>query len=91
MTYILTRAGKDGKWKECTCSLHIDSNRSFVVYFDEVTPEIGLNDGNFHSLTQLNGLAHDIIVNREGIFLEGCFVKINNKWHRDGFLFRFHR
>lgn len=89
MKFILTRGGKDGDWKNCKCSLDISSDRSFTVHFDEITPEIGLNDGRFHSVLQFRGIAHNIIVNKEGICLEGCFVKIADRWHQDGFLFQF--
>lgn len=89
MKYTLIRSGKDGTFKRCKCTLRINMDRSFVVRFDETTPDIGLNDGNFHSIKELNGTIHDIIVDHEGIWLERCFVKIGNAWHRDGFLFRF--
>jgi len=87
MRYILTRRSKDGTFKDCRCSLDILKN-NFTVYFEEITPEIGLNDGNFHSVEKLTGIITDFYLT-EGVCLEGCFVNINGKWHKDGFLFKF--
>lgn len=89
MKFTITRAGKDGTLKVCTCSLYISSDRSFQVFFDEITPEIGLNDNNFHSVSRLDGIAESIVVDHEGVHLNGCFVNISGKWHKDGLTFRF--
>lgn len=89
MKYIFTRGGRDGTWKECSCSVFIHSDRTFEVFFDQITPEIGLNDNNFHSIRRLDGIAESIAVGHEGIHINGCFVNIEGKWHKDGLTFRF--
>lgn len=87
MKTTLIRVGKDGSEKKCKCSLFISGGGRFNVYFEETTPQIGLNDGNFHSVKEMKGFATTIQVMTEGVYLEGCFVNINEKWHRDSLIF----
>ena len=89
MTYIFTRGDKSGKWQECECNLYIDSKGEFRVRFYKTTDNIGLNDGNFHSIDRMDGQISNLIIDQWGIHLEGCFVKINDKWHKDGLSFIF--
>ena len=89
MKYIFTRAGKDGTWKDCSCSFRLGLDKKFVLYFDQITPEIGLNDGNFHAVDRLEGIVTDMIIDAYGICLEGCFININGRWHKDGFCLKF--
>jgi hypothetical protein len=37
----------------------------------------------------LDGIAKSIILDHEGVHLNGCFVNISGKWHKDGLTFRF--
>lgn len=89
MKYIFTRAGKDGSWKDCKCNFHLGLDKKFVLYFEETTPDIGLSDGNYHAVDRLEGIVTDIIIDAYGIYLEGCFININDKWHKDGFCLKF--
>lgn len=88
MKGFIERINSKGETVKCNGSLHI-SNRRFTIYFAETTPNIGLNDGNFHCLNELSGEITNLFVDNHCLMLEGCFVKIGDKWHKDGFNFYF--
>jgi hypothetical protein len=79
--------GKDGTLKKCKCNLFISNGGRFNVYFEETTSQIGLNDGNFHSIREMKGVAPTVQIVNEGVYLEACFVNIGEKWHRDSLIF----
>lgn len=91
MTYALNRYDKDGKPKTYKCTFHHTGNNHFNIYFAQTTEPIGLGDGNFHALSELKGITTKILINRECIILEDCFVEIGGKWHKDGFVLYFHQ
>lgn len=89
MKYLLTRLTKIDQYVNCKCSFYLSSGNRFQIFFDGITPEIRLNDGNFHSVKELNGTITKIFVDQTAIYLEDCFIEINGKWHKDGFILMF--
>lgn len=88
MRLKITRGCKDEKFHEFTGDLYLSANGRFNFYFDKETVEgIGLNDGQFHQLRELKGVATSVIIDKDVVCLEGCFVDIDGKWHKDGFSF----
>lgn len=69
MRYILTRAGKDGSWKDCECDLFVHDNRDFSIIFTSITEDILLNNGNFYSVNQINGCAETLSIDSAGVLI----------------------
>lgn len=87
MRLKLTRGCKDNKYHDFIGNLLLSSNNRFTFYFEKETVEgIGLNDGQFHQLRELKGVATSIFIEHDLICVEG-FVSIDGKWHKDGFSF----
>lgn len=83
MKYYFTRGTKNNGFQTYSCSLHV-SNHYFTIWFDKPLEEVGLNDGNFHSVNQLKGKFFNLTIDNVGISLDGCFILIGDKWHSDG-------
>lgn len=88
MKFELVRLNKAGIGVSYTGVLYL-SDGCFSFIFDEPTKEIGLNDNNFHSMESLYGEGGKISIDKVGVYIGGCYVRINGKYHRDGFAFRF--